>query len=340
MSTNTLREAQERCSKHARWLVHRAVSWRVSLVVVLLVSAAGWTTQGGVAVASAPRSTVAIDPQVAGLSHEIEALLASEPGVYGVVVMTPDGQTLYSRNSEVLFVAASLYKLLVMATIFEYEAAGRLTLDEPLPTWETVADALYAMIAHSDNDASHALLDRVGGPAVVNETARRLGMESSRVFIDPSTLPEWPLTPAGDSTTRATATGAAFVQDAAAAGGVDITTPRDVATFFRLLLDGKVVSADASDAMLALLEQQEISDRLPVLLPPDTNVAHKTGNLPGVVHDAGIITTPHGPLIVAVLAEAMPDEDQAAATIQRLALAVYETSTPSRLITRPGRDSR
>ena len=304
---------------------------RLVLVLLLVVSTAGSMVRVGLAAPSVLRSaatTDVADVAADGLGGEIDALLADATGVYGVVVMTADGQTLYSRNSEVPFVAASLYKLLVMATVYELEAAGELTLDEQLSLGGTVTDGLFAMIVHSDNNASHALLDLVGGPDAVNKTAQRLGLEYTRVFIDPATLPDWPPAPARDSTERATELGSAFVLDAASDGGADVTTPRDVARFFHLLLDGRVVSPEASEAMLALLEQQQINDRLPVLLPPETAVAHKTGNLPGVIHDAGVITTPAGPVIVAALSEAMPDEDQAIKTIQELALSVYETATP------------
>ena len=42
-------------------------------------------------------------------------------------------------------------------------------------------------------------------------------------------------------------------------------------------------------------------DRLPAALPKQTVVAHKTGNLEGFIHDAGIIFTPTGERIVVVM---------------------------------------
>ncbi len=64
-----------------------------------------------------------------------------------------------------------------------------------------------------------------------------------------------------------------------------------------------VVSESASQEMLDLLGRQEIYGGLPALLPEGT-VAHKTGYLEdGVINDAGVIYTPHGPLVAVVLTE-------------------------------------
>jgi beta-lactamase class A len=263
----------------------------------------------------------------------MDALLAGEPGVYGVVVTGPDGQTWYSRNSEVPFVAASLYKLVVMATVYQQETAGTLTLAEPLfvevAGWVTIDQALFEMIAYSSNEAALALLARVGGVSVVNQTAADLGLDRTQVLADVSAIDVSAPRPAPDTTVGSIDDAVGFIQGFAPEGWADLTTPNDIAAFFSLLLDGQIVSGAASEAMLALLKQQAIEDRIPALLPDGTEVAHKTGNLPQVVHDAGVIYTDAGPVIVAVLSEAMPDEARAASLIQQVALLVYEDQTAS-----------
>ena len=124
----------------------------------------------------------------------------------------------------------------------------------------------------------------------------------------------------------------------AAAGFIDalygwnpvmITTPQDIATHFAGLLSGKVVSLEASWAILGVLSQQAIGDRFPALLPEHAWLAHKTGNLPQVVHDAGIIYTALGPVIVVGMSEAMPDEWEAIDALQQLALSVFDSFNSS-----------
>ena len=78
-------------------------------------------------------------------------------------------------------------------------------------------------------------------------------------------------------------------------------TPRALGTYFILVSQRKLVSAAASDRMLARLERQHINDRLPRDLPAGTAVAHKTGDLVGLSHDAGIIKTPQGPRVAVAL---------------------------------------
>ncbi|MDI3341206.1 MAG: serine hydrolase [Sphaerobacter sp.] len=105
----------------------------------------------------------------------------------------------------------------------------------------------------------------------------------------------------------------------------NVTSPVDMARLFAQLLAGQVVSHTASQEMLDLLAQQNITDRLPVGLPPGTRVAHKTGNLPGIVHDAGVVYAPGGPIIVAVLSEDARSERAVNELIRQVAAVAYES---------------
>ena len=302
--------------------------WRIVLVVLFLTSAYGFGLPSGVVTAAPVPPLPARSADASRLTQEVDALLADEPGVYGVVVMAADGRVLYSRNRDVPFIAASLFKLVVMASVYEMEASGELALNEALPGWGTVGDALNAMIVHSDNGSTQVLIERVGGIGVVNETAARHGLDHTRLDVDAAWVQDLAWESGGENSEDVARQGRDFVAANAATGSVDVTTPADTARFFRLLLQGRVVNAGASKEMLDLLAKQQINDRLPVLLPAGTTVAHKTGNLPSVIHDAGIITTPAGPVIVAALAEAMPAEERAFQVIQELGLVVYESAEP------------
>jgi beta-lactamase class A len=55
--------------------------------------------------------------------------------------------------------------------------------------------------------------------------------------------------------------------------------------------------------MLDLMLAQKVRDRLPALLPPGAGVANKTGNLPEVTHDVGIVYAPQPTYIIAVLSD-------------------------------------
>jgi beta-lactamase class A len=257
--------------------------------------------------------------------------------------MQPDGSIEYQRNADVPFVAASLYKLILLVNIYEKREAGKISFDQELEllpeyfpdpddfadgyydrdlsgTLASIDELMYATATFSSNVAAHALLS-LTDPASLDLTTIELGLEQTFLFIDVSTIVPWQTTP--ESSTADLAAAEAFIQATTDGELINVTTPRDMARFFQLLLDGNVVNARVSADLLATLKQQMVDDRFPYLLPYPTDMAHKTGNLDHVVHDVGVIWTPQGPVILAAMVENPPDDDRATQIVQRLALIAY-----------------
>ena len=91
--------------------------------------------------------------------------------------------------------------------------------------------------------------------------------------------------------------------------GPQRTTATDVARFFERARDGTLLGAGGETAtaeLYGLLQGQLVNDRLPRGLPPGTALAHKTGDRQHWAHDAGIITTPGGELLLVVLGGPWP----------------------------------
>src|SRR5204862_8033599 len=65
-------------------------------------------------------------------------------------------------------------------------------------------------------------------------------------------------------------------------------------------LFGRSGEADTAD-LYALLARQQVNDRLPRGVPPGTPLAHKTGDRLHWAHDAGVMSTPRGDVVVVVL---------------------------------------
>ncbi len=340
----------------------RAVWFAVALAVVSLL-ATGCSGIGGqesdptatpeTPVVSAPTATPeppaneAISPTPettpeAELAAAIETLLDGQRGVYGIVIMQPDGTIEYERNADTPFLAASLYKLVLMVNIYEKRENGELTFDQEVPLLpdyfpepgdfadsfydETMVGAtppieelIFATGAYSSNVAARALRSLTNTPSL-DQTTITLGLIDTYLFIDPTTLPAWNATATADGDLADALT---FVAEDAETGPVNITTPRDMSRFFQLLLADEVINPDVSDDLMDVLGKQAVDDRFPILLPPGTDMAHKTGNLDHVVHDVGIIWTPDGPIILAAMAEDPPDDYRATQVIQRLALIAY-----------------
>ena len=79
--------------------------------------------------------------------------------------------------------------------------------------------------------------------------------------------------------------------------------------------------------MLTLLLSETVNDRLPALLPPDTPIAHKTGNWVNATHDAGIVFSPGATYVIVVLSDLGFEED-GVTPIARLSHAVYDYFNP------------
>ena len=214
-----------------------------------------------------------------------DALVAAFEGTAGIWVSDPASVVpAYTRNPDGLVVTASLYKLAILAHLERLVEAKTLsyadtitieaadvTADgagEPPGTVLTVDDALEAMITYSDNGPALAFL-RMFGATAINATLADQHIAGFTIAA----------TPDDDN----------------------VVTPRALGTYFTLLAQRKLVSAAASGRMLARLERQHINDRLPRDLPAGTAVAHKTGDLVGLNHDAGIIQTSRGPRVAVAL---------------------------------------
>ncbi|CAN5706965.1 N/A [soil metagenome] len=289
------------------------------------------------------RMGAAQDVDVAKL---VSNLLQLEQGVYGVVLMQPDGQVIFKQNANLPFVTASLYKLIVMVDFYRSREFGEIDFEQWVVLEERffsvfegddedviydssmvgvevqISELLFNMITLSSNVAARALLSMTA-PEVLNEIATNLGMSSTHLLLELKDVSPWPPESISGDNPAATEEALRFVAQQGDAGVVNITTPADIATFFMELANREIVSPEASDEMLALLEQQGINDRLPALLPEGTVCAHKTGDLINVVHDAGIVYGENGPMIVTVLSEAVPDHEHTIRVIQCLGLIAY-----------------
>jgi beta-lactamase class A len=235
----------------------------------------------------------------AAASHDIEV---------GFVLLDLKNGERCSFGEETEFRTASLYKLIVMAEAYHQNNRGEFSFGEDLVIEErhtrddppslrpetpfeiTRQVALFRMLQFSDNVSALALREELGTGAVALAPGR-LGLENTQI-------------------------GARFV-----------TTPEDIATFFERLYAGRVVSRRASAEMIRILRGQEISDLIPRGLPAGTVVAHKTGLLEDVLHDAGIISGPSGDYVLVAMTRHEPTaeaRDLAYIAIREISAMTYE----------------
>lgn len=284
-----------------------------------------------------------VDPAAALTDFQTRAgeLVAGVDGLVEVVVRQPDGETLFETNAGEPMEAASLYKLPVLVEVFRLRDAGVITFDQPLelsPDYFMEEDSVYGeesigafveigtlvenMVTLSSNVAAKALL-AMAGTEQVNATMASLGLVNTEIRWSPGFVG----VPEGNASRALARVAPPPGEDAAgndprADEALNVTTAADMAALFSLLVTGEIVSPEASAEMLDILSRQQINDRLPAYLPEGTTVAHKTGNLDGLVHDVGVIWAPAGPVVVVVLTETW-DEGAAIELIRELAAGAY-----------------
>ncbi|MQA01189.1 MAG: serine hydrolase [Streptosporangiales bacterium] len=202
------------------------------------------------------------------------------------------------------FTAASVIKVPILLAALRLADAGTVDLEQrvPRPCRDPVGgsgvlkeltsvhelslrDLLMLMVIVSDNTATNTVLDVIGIEAV-DALLRDCGLGSSRLERKLMDL-------------------------AARDRGLDnVITAADIATLLAALVRGDVLTGSHTRTALDMLGRQQVRDRLPRYLPEGTRVAHKTGDLPGLRHDAGVLhlgPTGDHPVVVVVLTEGFAD---------------------------------
>jgi beta-lactamase class A len=234
------------------------------------------------------------------------------------------------------FHAASTMKVPVMVEFFRQVDAGKLSLDQPITLvnqFHSIVDGSpYSLTAKEDEDA--ALYERLGKPVPARELIQRMITRSSNLatnsvisLVDAKRATQTLRTLGAQQMTvlRGVEDGKAYQQ-----GLNNTATARDLATLLAAIEQGKAASASSTEAMRAILLAQELNDEIPAGLPPGTRVAHKTGQISGVLHDAAIVYPPgRAPYLLVVLTSGIPDAKVARSLIVDVSRSVYAHATRS-----------
>lgn len=240
------------------------------------------------------------------------------------------GDTLFIDADE-SFHAASTMKVPVMIELFRRADAGGLRLDQRVllvNRFRSMVDGSpYALDPADDSDSSvYALVGtRVPVRRLIDEMITRSSNLATNALIE--------LVGAAHADSTAHALGARRIavrrgvedNKAFAAGLNNTTTARDLAVLLAAIEQGRAASRASCDAMRDILLHQEFSAEIPAGLPPGTPVAHKTGWITGVRHDAAIVY-PRGraPYVLVVLTRGIADDAVSRPLIADISRLVYE----------------
>lgn len=237
----------------------------------------------------------------------------------------------WSFNADHYFHAASTMKLAVLLGVMRQVERGELTLDAPvhirnrftsivnqepfmldlgrdadpdvyghLGKTLTVRELAYWMITKSSNLATNLLVEVIGIPTIqsaldeleIDGVKVLRGVEDSRAFD---------------------------------AGLNNEVTANGLLKMLRLIAEGKAYSAEASEEMLNIMLEQQYRSGIPAGLPGAARVAHKTGNISTVHHDAGIVYLEGRKPYVLVILTQFPAEQGRGTAVAEVSRDIHAT---------------
>ena len=223
-----------------------------------------------------------------------------------------------SYNGDEVFPTASVFKIPVIIELYRQVEAGKLSLDDRVVLKDlekvpgsgilkelteglevTIKDLSRLMMILSDNTATDMIVERVGKECV-NATMRRLGLRNTVVVADcrdilfdlvgENSLPDNEKTL--DIYLKLAKEGPTKGTWSLGTERNNVTTPVEMNKLLAFLVDGVAVGKASCDAILATMGKCQTGEyRVPKYLPMEkVSMQRKTGSLPGIRNDVGVIT--------------------------------------------------
>jgi beta-lactamase class A len=229
------------------------------------------------------------------LTDKLRILSDNYKAKVGIYLKDLKTKKTWEYNADRLFRSASLIKLPIMIAVMDAVERGKISLDTELVitnrermdgsgslkwardgTRLSVLEIVYRMVTESDNTATRLLIDRFGvdyfksyfkqiGLAYTNITLEGMDLTSGRVVKE------------------------------------NYTTPREMGYLLEKIYNKEAVSKNMSEMMLDILKRNKSHSRIRKGVPLTWEVGHKTGLLRKSCSDVGIIFSPKGDYIIAVL---------------------------------------
>jgi beta-lactamase class A len=271
------------------------------------------------------------DPKLTTVQQQIEKSMADSHADVAVAFRTLDGRSEYHFHPDDSFHAASTMKVPVMIELFRQAKEGKLRLDDPLLIHNEFLSVVDGSPFHLDpTDDSEAdlyqaegqtrtfrqlcdLMITVSSNLATNLLIQRLGVENIRATVHS-------LSADGMNVLRGVEDRKAFEK-----GLNNTTTARGLQILLTAIAEGKAVDPDSSRQMIEILDRQHFNESIPAGLPPGTRVAHKTGEITKIHHDAAIVYAPR-PFVLVILVRGLADEKDSSALMAEITRALYQAT--------------
>lgn len=249
------------------------------------VPTVGQTSQPNQSSLPALNSGLTLSQEIPALKSSIQNLAIASPNLTpGVFIADLDNGNYVDLNGGAKFAAASTIKIPILVAFFQDVDAGKISLDETMTTTKaTVAggsgDMQYQpvgtkygilqvatkMITISDNTATNMLIERLGGIAALNERFRSWGLSTTNLR---NVLPD--------------------------IEGTNSTSPKELVNLIAMVSKGNLVSTASRDRILDIMRRTVKDNLLPSGIGQGATIAHKTGEIGGILADAGLVDLANG----------------------------------------------
>jgi beta-lactamase class A len=225
------------------------------------------------------------------LKKQTTSIIKQAKGNYSVFYYDfNNSQNTFGIDAHEIYTAASVNKVPIVAVLYYLNNKGKIDLDDTIVLQEAdIQDygtgslryqkpgTVYSIktlaklaLKQSDNTAAHILAERIGMD-VIQETINSWGLRQTNMDDNK-------------------------------------TTVYDMYLLYKRIYDGKIASVARTRELFGFMQDTDIEDRLPALLPSSIDVYHKTGDATGSYHDVGIIKDDNNVFFLGILTSDNQDD--------------------------------
>ena len=264
------------------------------------------------------------------LKNNISASIEKHEGLVAISFEDLETGSTFFLNEKIQMHAASTMKTPVMIEVFKQAELGKFELTDSLMIKNefrsivdsssysmdfgedsddvvyqhiggkmSIHDLIYQMITVSSNFATNLLADLVETKNIM-ATMHEIGANNIQVFRGVEDIKAYEL------------------------GLNNTTNAYDMMLVMKAIALKQVVSPSACEKMIEILLDQKFNTKIPALLPKEIKVAHKTGSITQINHDAAIVyLKPDRAYVLVVLTKGFAEQKEAEQLIAQISKMIY-----------------
>ncbi|MEM6782915.1 MAG: serine hydrolase [Bacteroidota bacterium] len=276
-------------------------------------------------------------PDLGQLRAHLDTLVSAHPEATVAVTVLDGAMQFHHGDPNRAFHAASTMKVPVLIELFRQTNAGRFDLSDSLVLTNEFRSVLDDSPYQIADDSDPALYEQLGEAVPLRTLAERMTTHSSNLatnlLIDLVTSDSVQATMERLGTTTMRVVRGVEDIPAYRAGLNNTATARDLAQLLAALRDGRAVGPEADSAAIQILLDQRHNEMIPAGLPNDARVAHKTGWITRIHHDAALVypgpsSANATPYVLVILTEGFDGHDASATLGASIAHAVHAALRP------------